>query len=179
MLGEWCEIVDLENHPSFPAIPEHGTSFTENAAIKAKAASLHFPGMVLSDDSGLEVDALNGAPGVYSARYAGPNATDAENRARLLREMATLPPTEPRTARFRCVLAFAENGMVLASFDGSVEGRIIHAERGTDGFGYDSLFVPAGFDLTFAELGVQVKNSLSHRGRAVVRALEWLRGRAQ
>lgn len=168
MLGPAWEIEDLNAHPEVPAPEETGTTFAENAAIKAVAASQLFPGLVLSDDSGLEVDALGGAPGVMSARYAGPGATDADNRARLLRELAATEATdEAHTARFRCVMALAREGEVLATFDGTVEGVIIGDEKGEGGFGYDSLFVPEEHGSTFGELSAKVKNFISHRARAM------------
>jgi len=165
MLGPAWEVSDLNAHPDIPAPEETGETFAENAAIKALAASRLFPGLVLADDSGLEVDALGGAPGVRSARYAGPHATDADNRAKLLTALAGVPGKE-RTARFRCVLVLAEGGEPRATFDGTVEGTIIDAERGVGGFGYDALFVPDGFCETFAQLPTAAKNTLSHRARA-------------
>ncbi len=173
MLPDW-EVSDLTAHPAIAAPEETGATFVENAAIKAVAASQRFAGLVLSDDSGLEVDALGGAPGVRSARYAGPGANDADNRARLLRELAGI---ETRAARFRCVMAVAESGVVLATFEGAVEGKIIERERGGGGFGYDSLFVPQGFDETFGELPAATKNQLSHRARALRGAAEFLGAR--
>jgi len=168
MLGLGWEITDLNAHPNVAAPEETGATFAENAAIKAVAASQLFPGLVLADDSGLEVDALGGAPGVHSARYAGPGASDADNRARLLRELAAADaPGKSRAARFRCVMAVAQAGRVLATFDGAVEGVIIDEEKGAGGFGYDALFVPEGHCETFAELPSEVKNCLSHRARAL------------
>lgn len=176
MLGPAWEITDLNAHPEVPAPEETGATFAENAAIKAVAASRVFPGLVLSDDSGLEVDALGGAPGILSARYAGPGATDADNRARLLRELAAVrAPGQPCAARFRCVMALAEDGRVLATFAGAVEGAIIEEERGDGGFGYDALFVPEGHRETFAQLSGEVKNGLSHRARALSAAISSLR----
>jgi XTP/dITP diphosphohydrolase len=162
LLGPGWQIEDLTAHPGIAAPEETGTTFAANATIKALAAARIFPGLVLADDSGLEVDALDGAPGVFSARYAGPGASDAENRARLLREL----PGFPARARFRCVLVLAAGDKVLAECSGAVEGAIISQERGTGGFGYDALFVPEGFTGTFAELPATVKNTLSHRARA-------------
>lgn len=170
MLGPAWTVEDLTAHPDIVSPEETGTTFAENAAIKALAAAAHFDGVVLADDSGLEVDALGGAPGVVSARYAGPGATDADNRARLLRELATFPST----ARFRCVMAIAEKGEILGTFSGAVEGKIISEERGAGGFGYDALFVPDGYDQTFGELPAETKNSLSHRARALSAAREFL-----
>lgn len=176
MLGPGWAVEDLAGRPDLPEPHENGSTFAENAAIKAVAASLALPGLVLADDSGLEVDALNGAPGVHSARYAGPGATDAANRQRLLRELAHCrhAACEPISARFRCAIAVAEAGRVLAEFSGAVEGRIVLAEAGTGGFGYDSLFIPDGFDRTFGELDAETKNGLSHRARAMAGVIEWL-----
>jgi XTP/dITP diphosphohydrolase len=177
MLGAEWEVTDLRAHPEIPAPEETGATFAENAVIKAVAASRLFPGaLVLSDDSGLEVDALGGAPGVRSARYAGEGASDAENRARLLRELeAAGARGKQRAGRFRCVMALAEGGEVRGIFDGSVEGTIINAERGEGGFGYDALFVPEGECETFAQLPAEVKNRLSHRARALAKVRDHLR----
>ncbi len=169
ILSGW-KVSDLTAHPHIPAPDETGATFAENAAIKALAAAAHFTGLVLSDDSGLEVDALGGAPGVISARYAGPGATDADNRARLLRELDATGARGPaRTARFRCVMVLVEKGAVLGTFDGAVEGIIINQEKGEGGFGYDSLFVPEGFCETFGQLSTATKNQLSHRARALTK----------
>jgi XTP/dITP diphosphohydrolase len=170
ILGGGWEIEDLTTHPEIAAPEETGETFAENAAIKAVAASNVFPGFVLADDSGLEVDVLGGAPGVQSARYSGANATDASNRSRLLRELGGAGSA----ARFRCVMAVARAGGVLGTFDGSVGGRIITAERGAGGFGYDSLFIPDGYDHTFGELSSEIKNGLSHRARALAAARDFL-----
>jgi XTP/dITP diphosphohydrolase len=175
ILGSEWRVTDLNAWPEIPAPEETGATFAENAAIKALAASALFEDLVLSDDSGLEVDALGGAPGVRSARYAGEGATDAENRALLLRELeATGARGKARTARFRCAMALALNGKVQAEFSGAVEGVIINQERGEGGFGYDALFVPEGYCETFAQLGSEVKNALSHRGRALAEVLAYL-----
>ncbi len=171
ILGPGWEVEDLTAHPEIAAPEETGATFAENAAIKAVAASELFPGVVLADDSGLEVDALGGAPGVRSARFAGPGATDADNRARLLRELTGFPSP----ARFRCVMALARAGEVLATFSGAVEGTIVGGERGAGGFGYDALFVPEGFAQTFGELPGKTKNGLSHRARALAQARDFLR----
>lgn len=170
MLGPRWSVEDLTLHPAIPAPEESGATFAENAAIKALAASALFPGLVLADDSGLEVDALGGAPGVRSARYAGPGATDASNRARLLRELTTFPAR----ARFRCAMALAENSAVRGEFTGAIEGHIIGEERGAGGFGYDSLFIPDGFEHTFGELPGETKNQLSHRARALAAVVAFL-----
>ena len=175
MLGPDWEITDLNAHPEVPPPDETGETFAENAEIKAVAASKLFGGPVLSDDSGLEVDALGGAPGVRSARYAGPGASDADNRARLLHELAAASARgKARSARFRCAMAIAENGRVLGTFDGTIEGLIVNQEKGAGGFGYDALFVPEGHCETFGELPAEVKNGLSHRAKAMQCAAAWL-----
>jgi XTP/dITP diphosphohydrolase len=171
ILGTGWLVEDLTAHPEIPSPEENGTTFEENARIKAEAASLLVRGLVLSDDSGLEVDALGGAPGVHSARYAGSHGDDAANRARLLRELAGKP--QPWPARFRCAMALSEGGRTIAAADGRVEGRIIAEERGGGGFGYDVLFVPHGYEQTFGELPTAVKNELSHRARALAEIIEF------
>jgi XTP/dITP diphosphohydrolase len=174
ILGDAWEVTDLTAHPEVPAPDETGTTFEENARIKAEAASRVFAGLVLSDDSGLEVDALCGEPGVHSALYAGRHGDDAANRERLKRELLARSVAQPWTARFRCVMALAEHGQTLATFDGRVEGSVVAGERGEGGFGYDALFIPDGYAETFAELATQVKNTLSHRARALASAVPWL-----
>jgi len=178
MLGEMWQVTDLTAHPEIPAPEETGKTFAANAKIKALAASEIFSGCVLSDDSGLEVDALGGAPGVHSARYAGEGANDALNRAKLLQALeAEGVRGKARSARFRCVMVLVENGEVLGVFDGAVEGVIINAERGEGGFGYDPLFVPEGFCETFGQLPAATKNQLSHRARALAKVLTFLEAR--
>jgi len=172
ILGPSFELLDLSSVPALGEVEETGTTFEENAALKALAASAHFGGWVLADDSGLEVDALGGAPGVYSARFSGEGATDVTNRALLLEKLTAVPAGQ-RSARFRCVIALARGGEVLAHFSGAVEGVIIQSEQGGGGFGYDPLFVPEGFGETFAELGAETKNRLSHRGRALAGLKSW------
>jgi XTP/dITP diphosphohydrolase len=152
---------------------ETGLSFIENAILKARHACRCTGLPALADDSGLEVDALDGAPGIYSARFAGPGATDAENNSRLLHQLKDVPDAR-RSARFRCVLAFmrhAEDPTPLISI-GTWEGRILHAPRGKQGFGYDPLFLLPELGLSSAELPREQKNSLSHRGQAVARLAE-------
>jgi XTP/dITP diphosphohydrolase len=161
-------VTDLQSHPDLPQPAETGETFAENAIIKAEVVSRVCAGFVLADDSGLEVDGLGGAPGIRSARYAGETATDAENRAKLLRELAAAEARgKRRSARFRCVIAVAREGAVLRTFDGMVEGVIINAERGAGGFGYDALFVPAGYCETFAQIPRATKNRISHRALAL------------
>lgn len=175
ILGDlFSEIEDLGSIPDLTPPEETGSTFAENAVIKALAASQLRPTrFVLADDSGLEVDALGGAPGVYSARYAGPSATNADNRAKLLQELGGVPAAA-RTARFRCSLAIARSGTVLAQFDGTVEGLIASAATGEGGFGYDPIFCPEGYTESFGQLPSTVKNALSHRGRALEKFREWV-----
>lgn len=166
-----CKVEDLTSRNDLPIVEETGTTFVENATLKAVTISKHVPEIVMADDSGLEVDALNGAPGVFSARYAGENASDAQNVAKLLRGLRGRTPAR---ARFRCVVAAARAGELMGVFDGAVEGKIIDTPRGGNGFGYDPVFVPDGFSETFAELPLRVKNSISHRARAVAKLREFL-----
>jgi XTP/dITP diphosphohydrolase len=176
ILGPDWIVEDLANRPELPEPEENGSTFEENAAIKALAAAHALDGLILADDSGLEVDLLNGAPGIRSARYAGEKATDKQNRDKLLAELAALDhlAESPMSARFRCAMVIAREGRVLATFSGAVEGRIVMVEAGTGGFGYDPLFIPDGYDETFAELDAETKNRLSHRARAMEQAMAWL-----
>jgi XTP/dITP diphosphohydrolase len=171
MLGERYRVLDVNDFPNLPAVDETGTTFLENATLKAVAISRHVTGLVLSDDSGLEVDSLGGAPGVWSSSYGGEEGNHPKNNARLMAEMAG---KTDRAARFRCTMVLAENGDPLADFSGTVEGRILEEPYGAGGFGYDPLFAPEGYDQTFAELGAEVKNALSHRGRALAKVIAWL-----
>ncbi|HEV3209136.1 MAG TPA: RdgB/HAM1 family non-canonical purine NTP pyrophosphatase [Chthoniobacterales bacterium] len=174
MLGSGWRVSDLLSFPHSPAMEETGATFEENAMLKALGISRVFTGLVLADDSGLEVDALGGAPGVRSARFAGGNANDAENRRALIELLKNLRGGELK-ARFRCVMVLATQGELLGSFEGTVEGKVIPEERGFGGFGYDSMFIPSGYSETFGELQPEIKNSLSHRGRALAKVLEFLR----
>ena len=168
LLGPEFWVRDLGGHPEMSEICESGTSFEENAKLKALAASRQLSALVIADDSGLEVDALGGAPGVYSARYAGRNATDRDRIGKLLRELARVRSTDDqRRARFRCVVALARNDNLLATFEGIVEGRIADEARGDSGFGYDPIFIPEGLEQTFGELPSKVKNTISHRAKAI------------
>lgn len=173
ILGADFAVSDLTSLPDSAPVEETGATFAENATIKAATASLLTAQLVVGDDSGLEVDALGGEPGVYSARYAGDHATDQENVAKLLGELRNVPDGH-RGARFRCVLVVAERGAAIATFDGVVEGRIVDYPRGGDGFGYDPVFQPAGFTQTFAELGGDTKNRISHRAEATAKLRRWL-----
>jgi len=168
IFGSALAVRDLTAHPEISEIMESGTSFEENAKLKAIAVSRKLPGLVIADDSGLEVDALSGAPGVQSARYAGTNASDAERIAKLVSRLANIEEkSTQRWARFRCVLAVARDGQVLATMEGVVEGKIAERPRGSHGFGYDPIFIPDGFEETFAELPDEVKNNISHRAKAI------------
>ena len=172
MIGDSFEVLDVSSFPECPHIEETGTTFLENATLKAEGISRVVKGWVLSDDSGLEVDALGGAPGVWSSSYGGDEGNHARNNERLLREMEG---KSDRRARFRCTMVLAREGLAEADFSGTVEGRIIDALRGGAGFGYDPLFIPEGHELTFAELGDGVKNSLSHRARALAKVIDFLK----
>lgn len=174
ILGEGFEVEDLTARPDLPDVEETGATFEENARLKALAASPHYDGWVVADDSGLEVDALEGAPGVRSARFAGEDATMEQNRALLAEKMRGVTN---RRGRFRCVLALAQDGAMVRIFSGVVEGTIATEERGAGGFGYDPLFVPEGGDRTFAEMSAGEKHRLSHRGRALAGLEEYLRAR--
>jgi XTP/dITP diphosphohydrolase len=202
LLGERYLCLTLNDLPAAPRTIEDADTFAGNAAKKALELAawcgprisnheiqISSPAFVLADDSGLEVAALDGAPGVHSARFAAlttgksGNAPDAENNARLLHLLKDVPE-EKRAARFRCVLALVrigttESGTPVAElFDGTCEGRIGFMPRGREGFGYDPLFLPDGFDKTFAELGEETKNTLSHRARALGQLRAWLDSRA-
>jgi XTP/dITP diphosphohydrolase len=171
MTGDRFEVLDVTSFSECSAIEETGSTFLENARLKALGISRVVDGWVLSDDSGLEVDALGGAPGVWSSSYGGEEGNHARNNARLLEEMSG---TSDRRARFRCTMVLAANGRELANFSGTVEGRIIGEPRGAQGFGYDPLFIPEGHQSTFAELGEDVKNTLSHRSRALAQVMAYL-----
>lgn len=173
ILGPAYEVLGLDRIPDFPEVEETGATFEANASLKAEAASRHFEGLVLADDSGLEVDALGGEPGVLSARYAGTHGDDAANNALLLQRLRAFRGRE-RSARFRCALAVAQRGETLQTFSGAVEGIIINEPKGSEGFGYDPLFVPEGCCETFGQLPSSIKNGLSHRARALEQLLVWL-----
>jgi XTP/dITP diphosphohydrolase len=174
------EVAPLPNLASLAAVVEDGMTFEENARKKAEAYSRAVPGeIVLADDSGLEVDALKGAPGVHSARYAADaphlisnNTDDEANNARLLRELKDVPP-DKRTARFVCVIAAARDGQTVEVFRGQAEGTILNRGRGTQGFGYDPLFYFPQIQKTFAELASEEKAQYSHRGSAFRQFLAW------
>ena len=176
LLGRAFDVIDLRSFPEIAIPEETGRTFEDNATLKAIAASKKIPSLVIADDSGLEVEALGGAPGIFSARYAGENAGDVPNVNKLLRELRKRNiATEKRSARFRCVIALAQNAKVLGVFEGFVEGKIVDPPRGSGGFGYDPIFEPKGFDQTFAEMTAESKNKISHRGQAIAALREGLR----
>lgn len=165
----------LPGFAALPSVEETGTSFEANARIKAEHYSRLAPEIwLVADDSGLEVDALGGAPGVLSARFAGRHGDDAANNRLLLAKLHDLPPAR-RTARYRCVLALAHGGAVVRCFEGVCEGLILDHPCGTGGFGYDPLFYSMTAGATFAEISLERKAALSHRGAAAQALLQWLR----
>ncbi len=164
ILGDRFEVLDVTAFPDLPEIEETGTTFLENARLKALGISRRIDGWVLADDSGLEVDALGGAPGVWSSSYGGEEGNHGKNNECLIREMDGI--TE-RSARFRCTLVLAKNGGEKGVFTGTVEGQIAGSPSGNGGFGYDPLFIPEGHSQTMADLGAAVKSSLSHRAEAL------------
>jgi XTP/dITP diphosphohydrolase len=177
--GRPVSIELLPGYQQFPACLEDGATFDENAILKARhygphvpsqhapgshTHGSHAPGLLFADDSGLEVDALHGAPGVYSARFSGPHATDDSNNRRLLEKLAGV---ENRAARFVCAIALVEDARLLGVYRGAVEGAILHEPRGTGGFGYDPLFYCPAFGCTFGEATAEQKFAASHRGQAL------------
>jgi XTP/dITP diphosphohydrolase len=167
-------VLDLSDFPGLALPPEGLVSYVDNALGKARAVAAATGHLALGDDSGLEVDALGGAPGVSSARYGGPGLDDAGRCRALLQALASVPPAR-RTAHFRCVVALAERGGRETVVEGVAEGLILEAPRGAGGFGYDPLFLYPPLAATFAELPPEAKHQASHRGRAVARAREALR----
>ncbi|REJ36627.1 MAG: non-canonical purine NTP pyrophosphatase [Bacillota bacterium] len=167
------EVLGLDAFPGAPEVEETGETFADNARLKAVAAARHTGHWAIADDSGLEVDALGGRPGVYSARFAGPGATDAANNELLLKLLDGVPP-EKRRARFRCAIAIASPSGETWVDEGVCEGIITDAPRGDGGFGYDPLFLVPELGKTFAEMGETVKNRISHRARALSLARERL-----
>ena len=181
ILGNSIEVLSLSDIGCNVDIPETGTTLEENALQKAQYVYDHYHIDCFADDTGLEVEALNGAPGVYSARYAavGCAATpsqpiDHDSEANMTRLLKELGENNNRRARFRTVIALIQQGAVH-EFEGIVTGEIIRERRGGEGFGYDPIFQPDGYDQTFAELGVEVKNQISHRARATKKLCEFLR----
>jgi XTP/dITP diphosphohydrolase len=205
ILGAQFKLLTLDDFPKAPRVLEDAKTFAGNATKKARslanwlAGSVYFTSclprdfLTLADDSGLEADALAGAPGVHSARFAAldknENSSDADNNAKLLRLLKDVP-LEKRTARFRCVLALTrlefkpttptrvDHVTFTETFDGGCEGKILFEPHGQNGFGYDPLFVPDGFTRTFAELGDEIKNKLSHRARALEKLKKYFNNQA-
>jgi XTP/dITP diphosphohydrolase len=183
ILGDSIEVLSLKDIGCDVDIPETGKTLEENALQKAQYVYDHYHMDCFADDTGLEVDALNGAPGVYSARYAGGEGHDSEaNMTKLLHELGE---NNNRNARFRTVIALIQKKNVcpcgctsikeVHQFEGIVEGEIIRERRGGEGFGYDPIFQPSGYDQTFAELGMDIKNHISHRARATAKLAEFLK----
>lgn len=170
------ELVTLDDYPGLQLPPEAGSTFRENALIKARAASTEAGVAALADDSGLEVDSLGGRPGIYSARYAGAEASDRDNWLKLLKELEGVP-VEKRGARFRCVVALVWTDGREEFFEGSLEGVIASQPKGTNGFGYDPVFFIPGIGKTAAELTPNEKNLLSHRAKALEKLKNRLRKR--
>lgn len=164
------DILSLRDFPQYIPPEETGKTFEENATLKALQAANELKRWVIADDSGLVVPALNGAPGIYSARYAGNDATDIDNRKKLLEEMEPLKD-DARQAFYECCIVIASPNGVQKCVTGKCEGTILTQERGGDGFGYDPLFIKHGYNKTFAELPESVKNRISHRRKALDKAL--------
>jgi XTP/dITP diphosphohydrolase len=168
------ELYGLSDFPNVESIPETGASFIENASLKAVGYSLQTRLLTLADDSGLEVAALGGAPGIFSARYAGEGALDEERTARLLNELKDFPAGK-RSSRFVSAVAIADcHGQIIKTSVGTCEGQIEFSPRGSKGFGYDPIFVPSGYDQSFAELRSETKNQISHRAQALLAARQFL-----
>ena len=170
MIGNSIEVLSLKDIGCDVDIPETGETLEDNALIKAQYVFDHYHIDVFADDTGLEVDALNGAPGVYSARYAGDGHDSEANMTKLLNELGE---NNNRRARFRTVIALIQQGQVH-EFEGIVNGEIIRERKGGEGFGYDPIFRPDGYDQTFAELGADIKNKISHRARVTAKLVEFL-----
>ncbi|HWP96110.1 MAG TPA: XTP/dITP diphosphatase [Syntrophomonadaceae bacterium] len=172
VLLEGCgaQILTLDELPSLPEVVEDGLTFRDNAVKKARSTALASGFYCLADDSGLVVDILGGQPGVYSARFAGPQADDQNNNQKLLSLLSSVPLKE-REARFVCVIAISDPQGETRTVEGSCPGSIAFEPHGQGGFGYDPLFIPDGFSCTFAELNGSEKNRISHRGRALLEAI--------
>lgn len=171
ILGKDFEIVSLAEIGCHEDIPETGLTLEENARQKSTYIVEHYNHDCFADDTGLEVDSLNGEPGVHSARYA--EGTDHDSEANMRKLLSKMSNVKERTARFRTVISLIING-VEHQFEGRVEGRIATEKHGKEGFGYDPIFIPEGYDKSFAELGEEVKNQISHRARAVKKLAEYL-----
>lgn len=164
----------LDLPETIPEVEETGTTFAENAALKAQEVSSILNQSVMADDSGLVIDALDGRPGIYSARYAGEGKVDLDNNKKVMEELSDVPE-EKRTARFVCVLAIAIPGQEIIFKTGISEGKIAYSMVGNNGFGYDPIFIPNGYDHTMAELPAEIKNKISHRYDAMVKLDGWIK----
>ncbi len=171
------QLLAISSFPEIAETEETGTTFAENAAIKAEAASQQTGLHAIADDSGLEVDALNNEPGIYSARFAGPGADDIDNNRLLLERMANVPE-EKRQARFVCVIAYKCPGRPTITFRGEAKGKILTNPVGTGGFGYDPLFLSDDLGITFAQAAAEQKNRVSHRAKALQKLVSYLKDRA-
>lgn len=171
LLGEKFQLQTLNEIGCFDDIPETADTFEGNSLQKAMYIWERFQIDCIADDSGLEVEALNDEPGIYSARYAGEHGNHENNMAKLLQNLEGI---ENRAAQFRCVITLIING-ISTHFEGIIRGKIIHEKRGSQGFGYDPIFVPEGYDRTFAEMSIEEKNPISHRGLAVTKMIEFLK----
>lgn len=174
LAGAGITLRGLHEFPACPEVVEDADTFEGNALKKAREVCAHTGLPALADDSGLEVDALQREPGVYSARYSGSGATDTRNTALVLERLGDTPDAG-RTARFRCVIAFVTPEGAEQTFNGAVEGRIAREPRGHNGFGYDPVFIPEGHARTFAEMSADEKHAMSHRGRALRAFAEFVR----
>ncbi len=175
VLAPYWVVKSSADYPELDEIEETGSTFLENATLKALTTAASVSDYVLADDSGLECDVLDGAPGVFSARYGGIPSSTEKNNAKLLEELQRVGATTPqqRAARYRCVLALAKEGQVIQTFDGVCEGTIATSPKGTGGFGYDPLFIPQGYARTFGQLGAKTKANLSHRALALKAFVAW------
>ncbi|MGH7197690.1 MAG: RdgB/HAM1 family non-canonical purine NTP pyrophosphatase [Candidatus Omnitrophota bacterium] len=169
--GPGIKILSLRDFPHCPDVHENGRTFEANARKKARFYSRHTQSLAIADDSGLMVSYLKGKPGVYSARFAGPGCTYADNNQKLLRLLKGIPASK-RKAMFVCVIAIYDRGRFVKAVRGECRGVIAEAIRGKNGFGYDPVFIPKGFSKTYAELGPAVKNRISHRGKALRAAVK-------
>jgi XTP/dITP diphosphohydrolase len=171
---EYLEVLDLSAFPEIGPIIENGKTLESNALIKAEAVFKHTNILALADDTGLMVDYLLGAPGVYSARYAGENVSYEDNYKKLLKGLAGVPPRK-RTARFKCCMALVD-GKINKTFETAIEGKIATEPHGKNGFGYDPIFIPVGYTKTYAELSDIEKNKISHRYKSLVLVKDFLKG---
>lgn len=163
------KVLSLEGFKDIPEVEENGRTLEANSAKKAVQISRFLRKLVIADDSGLEIEALGGKPGVYSARFSGKDATYTSNNEKVLRLLKAVPVGK-RRARFRCVMTVADKGKVIGIREGRITGRIIYKPLGNTGFGYDPIFIPVGYKKTFAQLGLRKKNKISHRNRALIKA---------